>query len=129
MARLVHLGIRQSRYVGRVKMRFQLYLAATVANLTLVAAKAGLPSGTGGDCSAGNSLRTKAIRSALDFVPARLGQVMPLALALLASASLPKFIPVISLDKAFRPDFLAPVDIQVQITGEDLATAPRFAGR
>ena len=48
LARLVHLGIRQSRYFGRVKTRFQLYLAATVANLTLVAAKAGLPGGTGG---------------------------------------------------------------------------------
>ena len=103
LARLVHLGIRQSRYFGRVKTRFQLYLAATVANLTLVTAKAGLPGGTGGGCSVGSSLRTKAIRSALDFVPARLCQVMPLAL--LASASLPKFIPFISPDKAFRPDF------------------------
>ena len=37
LARLVQLGIRQSRYFGRVKTRFQLYLAATVANLTLVA--------------------------------------------------------------------------------------------
>ena len=39
LARLVQLGIRQSRYFGRVKTRFQLYLAATVANLTLVAGK------------------------------------------------------------------------------------------
>ncbi len=103
LARLVHLGIRRSRYFGRAKTKFQLYLAATVANLTLVASKAGLPGGTGDGSSASNSLRAKAIRSALDFVPARLSQVMPLAL--LASASLPKFIPVISLDKAFRPDF------------------------
>ena len=36
LARLVQLGIRQSRYFGRVKTKFQLYLAATVANLTLV---------------------------------------------------------------------------------------------
>ena len=42
LARLVQLGIRQSRYFGRAKTRFQLYLAATVANLTLVATKAGL---------------------------------------------------------------------------------------
>ena len=35
--RLVQLGIRQSRYFGRVKTTFLLYLAATVANLTLVA--------------------------------------------------------------------------------------------
>ena len=39
LARLVQLGIRQSRYFGRAKTRFQLYLAATVANLTLVAGK------------------------------------------------------------------------------------------
>ena len=103
LARLVHLGIRQSRYFGRVKTRFQLYLAATVANLTLVAAKASLPSGTGGSCSVASSLRIKAIRFVLDFVPARLNQAM--SLALLASASLPKFIPFISPDKAFRPDF------------------------
>ena len=43
LARLVQLGIRQARYFGRVKTRFQLYLAATVANLTLVAGKIGLP--------------------------------------------------------------------------------------
>ena len=103
LARLVHLGIRQSRYFGRAKARFRLYLAATVANLTLVGAKTGLPGGTGGGCSVGSSLRTKAIHSALDFIPARLGQFMPLAL--LALASLPKFIPFISPDKAFRPDF------------------------
>ena len=36
LARLVQLGIRQSRYFGRAKTRFQLYLAATAANLTLV---------------------------------------------------------------------------------------------
>ena len=42
LARLVQLGIRQARYFGRAKTKFQLYLAATVANLTLVAAKAGL---------------------------------------------------------------------------------------
>ena len=100
LAWLVHLGIRQSRYFGRVKTKFQLYLAATVANLTLVAAKAGLTAGTGGSCSVGSSLRTKAIRSALDFVPARISQAM--SLALLASALLPKYI---SPNKAFRPDF------------------------
>ncbi len=43
LARLVQLGIRQARHFGRVKTKFQWYLAATVANLTLVAAKAGRP--------------------------------------------------------------------------------------
>lgn len=44
LARLVQLGIRQSRYFGRVKTRFQLLLAATVANLTLVATGIGMMS-------------------------------------------------------------------------------------
>ena len=48
LARLVQLGIRQSRYFGRVKTRFQLYLAATVANLTLVAGKIDLSDSVGG---------------------------------------------------------------------------------
>lgn len=38
IARLVHLGIRQARYVGRTKTVFQVCLAAAVANLTLLAA-------------------------------------------------------------------------------------------
>jgi hypothetical protein len=38
LARLVQLGIRQARYFGRTKTRFQLLMAATVANLTLLAA-------------------------------------------------------------------------------------------
>lgn len=37
LARLVQLGIRQARYVGRAKTLFQLLMAATVANLTLLA--------------------------------------------------------------------------------------------
>ena len=37
LARLVQLGMRQARYFGRRKTLFQLLMAATVANLTLVA--------------------------------------------------------------------------------------------
>ena len=37
LARLVQLGIRQARYFGRAKTALQLFLAATVANLTLIA--------------------------------------------------------------------------------------------
>jgi len=40
IARLVQLGIRQARYFGRHKTLFQVLLAATVANLTLVAGQA-----------------------------------------------------------------------------------------
>ena len=42
LARLVQLGMRQARYFGRVKTKFQLYLAATVANLTLLVDQTGL---------------------------------------------------------------------------------------
>ena len=41
LARLVQLGARQARYFGRKKTLFQLLMAATVANLTLVATKTG----------------------------------------------------------------------------------------
>lgn len=41
LARLVQLGIRQAKYFGSAKVRFQLALAATVANLGLLAALAG----------------------------------------------------------------------------------------
>jgi hypothetical protein len=42
LARLMQLGVRQARYFGRTKTLFQLLMAATVANLTLVATKTGL---------------------------------------------------------------------------------------
>lgn len=41
IARLRQLGVRTSRYMGRAKTEFQLLMAATVANLTLVAGAAG----------------------------------------------------------------------------------------
>jgi hypothetical protein len=40
IARLVQLGIRQARYLGRTKTLFQLLMAAAVANLTLLATTA-----------------------------------------------------------------------------------------
>ncbi len=81
----------------------RLYLEATVANLTPVVAKAGLPVNTGGGSSAGSALRAGTIRSALEIVPARLAQI--LTLALLASASLPEYI---SPNRAFRPHLQIP---------------------
>ena len=42
LARLVQLGLRQARYFGRTKTLFQLFMAATVANLTLVASRVGM---------------------------------------------------------------------------------------
>ena len=120
LARLVQLGIRQARYFGRSKTKFQLYLAATVANLTLVSAKAGLPADTEGESSVGSALRIGTIRSAFDFLPARLGQI--LTLILLTSASLPKYI---SLNKAFRPDFQA----RIRRTTRSAAAAPSTSSR
>jgi hypothetical protein len=45
LARLMQLGLRQARYVGRAKTLGQLLLAAAVANLTLVATSVGLMRG------------------------------------------------------------------------------------
>ena len=42
LARLVQLGMRQARYFGRAKTLFQLLMAATVANLPLVAGRVGM---------------------------------------------------------------------------------------
>jgi hypothetical protein len=38
----MQLGVRQARYIGRTKTLFQVLMAATVANLTLVATRVGL---------------------------------------------------------------------------------------
>ena len=100
LARLVQLGIRQSRYFGRIKTRFQLYLAATVANLTLVATKAGLTGETGSGPSAGSAQAAGMVNPAANSGAAWLGQIW--ALILLASALLPKSL---FPTRGFRPDF------------------------
>ena len=103
LARLVQLGIRQSRYFGRIKPRFQLYLAATVANLTLVAAKAGTTGETAAGPRAGSPLIAGIVNSAANTGAAWLGQIR--TLTLLASASLTKsFFPT----RGFRAGFLGP---------------------
>jgi hypothetical protein len=52
IARLVQLGIRQARCVGRIKTVFQVCLAAAVANLTLLAATSTALSTPAGDAAA-----------------------------------------------------------------------------
>ena len=42
LATLIQLGVRRARYFGRTKTLYQLLMAATVANLTLVATRTGL---------------------------------------------------------------------------------------
>ena len=112
LARLVQLGIRQSRYFGRVKTRFQLYLAATVANLTLVAGKSDLSDSVGGGAEAHRAVLS-AVPSDVQavshgvvanataiFGAVRLGQLW--SKILFASALLPKSL---SPTRAFRPGF------------------------
>ncbi len=100
LARLVQLGIRQSRYFGRAKTLFQLYLAATVANLTLVAAKAGMTGETGSGPSSDSVLVTGIVNSAANTGAAWLRQIW--TLTLLASALLPHY-PFAT--RGFRPSF------------------------
>ena len=100
LARLVQLGIRQARYFGRVKTKFQLYLAATVANLTLVAAKAGLTGDIGNAAGGDRAANADTSGVAAIFGAIRLGQIWPLAL--LTPAFLPK---ALFSTKAFHPHF------------------------
>ncbi len=48
LARMVQLGARKARYFGRTKTLFQALMAATVANLTLIAGKVGEMGSEGG---------------------------------------------------------------------------------
>ena len=104
LARLVQLGIRQSRYFGRVKTKFQLYLAATVANLTLVAGKIGRLGSTGGGAAGHrvvrNVVRAVVANAAANFSAVRLGQLW--SLILFVSALLPQLHFQI---RASRPGF------------------------
>ena len=104
LARLVQLGIRQSRYFGKVKTKFQLYLAATVANLTLVAGKIGLSGSTGGGPAGHrvvrNDVRAVVANAAANFSVVRLGQLW--SLIWFVSALLPQLHFQI---RAFRPGF------------------------
>ena len=100
LARLVQLGIRQARYFGRAKTRFQLYLAATVANLTLVASKDGL-TGDIGSAAIGDRAASAGTGSVAAFFGAmRLARIWPLAL--LMTPFLPK---ALFSTKAFHPHF------------------------
>ena len=108
MARLVQLGLRQSRYFGRVKTRFQLYLAATVANLTLVAGKIELSDSVGGGAEAYRVVRSDVqavshgvvANATAIFGAVRLGILW--TVILLKPALLPKSL---SPTRAFRPGF------------------------
>ena len=100
LARLVQLGIRQARYLGRTKTRFQLYLAATVANLTLLAGKTGLTGDIGGAAIGYRDAWAGADSATATFGAIRLGLIWPLAL--LTPAFLPK---ALFSTNAFHPHF------------------------
>ena len=108
LARLVQLGIRQSRYFGRAKTRFQLYLAATVANLTLVAGKIERSDIVGGSAEAYRVVRSDVqavshgvvANATAIFGAVRLGILW--TAILLKPALLPK---APSPTRAFRPGF------------------------
>ena len=116
LARLVQLGIRQSRYFGRVKTRFQLYLAATVANLTLVAGKIGLSDSVGGGA--------EAHRAVLSAVPSDVQAVshgvVANATAIFGAVRLGILWTVILLKPALLPKSLSPTG-----TGLPLSPLPR----
>ena len=104
LARLVQLGIRQSRYFGRVKTRFQLYLAATVANLTLVAGKIELSDSVGGGAEA-----HRAVLSAVPSdVQAVSHDVVANATAIFGAVRLGILWTVILLKPALLPKSLSP---------------------
>ena len=100
LAGLVQLGIRQARYFDRARTRFQLYLAATVASLTLVVPKDSSADNTDRGGSGGNAL-TAGIANSASITGAKwAGQFQ--TLILLASASLPKLL---YPTRGFRPSF------------------------
>ncbi len=100
LARLVQLGVRQSRYFGRSKTLFQLLMAATVANLTLVAGKMGIMGGPRSQASIPTAALGCLIASAVKTFGIRLAKprLRPLSPALLAYKSP-------ALNGAFRPGF------------------------
>jgi len=111
IARLVRLGMHQARYFGRAKTLLQLLLAATVANLTLIAGKLSLAiSGAGGGASSVPfPAPPRAASSLLDALADLLRRHLPPAGAIvdrrqLPPRPLPLFLnPVKS--PAFRPGF------------------------
>src|SRR3990170_4742273 len=69
LARLIQLGVRQSRSFGQAKTLFQVMLAATVANLTLTAAKMmKMRPGSGGKALTSSLLSM--LRRAFEALPA-----------------------------------------------------------
>lgn len=80
LAWLNQLRIRQAHYFGHIKTQFQLFLASIVANLALLAAKAGLTEEPGSGTSAGSTLAAGASNSAANSGAGWLGGIWTLTL-------------------------------------------------
>lgn len=101
LARLVQLGMRQSRYFGRVKTRFQLLMTATVANLTLVASRLGMMSPGPEPWPGGPEQQDGGPRAAALWFLSAKARCMALNLGLLRCRS----FSLTHQSRAFRPGF------------------------
>lgn len=97
LARLEQLGIRQARYFGRVKTKFRLYLAATVANLTLLANQIGVVGNPVDDSNGIVSTAPIGVNQAADC--------RSLPASMLAWLRSPSLALLLFPNRAFRPDF------------------------
>ena len=98
IARLVQLGIRQSRYLGKGKMLLQVVMAAAVANLTLIAGHmAGKP--ILNDSGAGEG----ALLSFLSAILAGLGAVGAAVGGLLTALGEPQPFPAAAASMPLHP--------------------------
>lgn len=100
LARLVQLGVRQARYFGHTKTLFQLLLAATVANLTLVATKMGMMGRPGRQPASFSHALRQRIMSAAQAIALTLASALAPILPPVRSAqnSLPR-------TRGYRPGF------------------------
>lgn len=96
LARLVQLGIRQARYIGRTKTKFQLYLAAMVANLTMLASRV-RETGNGDDGHAAAPAVAGAVNHGMLLTGLLMLSLPPLLLVTTPNRSLST--------RGFRPDF------------------------
>ena len=107
LARLIQLGVRQARYIGRSRTLCQLLMAATVTNLTLVATKMGLANTPGsshdrtGQHPAGSPIDTaRSILFAANWITLRFGPFRWLCLPLIWSTQNP-----LIRNRGFQPGF------------------------
>jgi hypothetical protein len=108
LARLVQLGMRQARYVGRTKTLFQLLLAATVANLTLLASSGTAGADSGAPAAAACAITGLLTALVLALSPPLAPDDAPLAAARrgrpLATPPVSSLVPQPHM-AGFRPDF------------------------